>query len=110
MDGVGSALRWRTFDDDGELTMAVLSMDDLARICSQSPLLSPVGEDRGRGKRCDLCVFGGVLSLAHFSRGGEIRHGSWPPPSATTTNSAGSVHLVFIIMTAGLHTEMIMSR
>ena len=37
---MGSALRWVTFDDDGELTMAVLSVDGPTRISRQTSSLA----------------------------------------------------------------------
>jgi hypothetical protein len=50
LEGVGSALRWVGFDDDGELTMAVFSEDGPARTFDQASSTTLVGEDRGRGE------------------------------------------------------------
>lgn len=80
---MGSALRWITFDDDGELTMAVLSADGPARICSQSSSLTPVGEDRGRGKRRKFVVTRVCRGskLDSFPQTGRIRmHHRHQPP------------------------------
>jgi hypothetical protein len=73
---VGSALRWITFDDDGELTMTVLSVDGPTRICSQSSSLTPserivvvVGEEDVISR--DACLVG--FKLDSFPRGGRIQ-------------------------------------
>ena len=78
MDGAESALLRRTFGDDGELTMAVLPMDDPSRIYGQSSLLTLVGEDRGWGGSCDFGVarVWRGSKLESFPRGGgRIRCG-----------------------------------
>lgn len=73
-----SALRWVTFDDDGELTMTVLSVDGSTRGCSQSSsfaqserIVVVVEEEDVIFLAARACLV--VSNLDSFPRGGRIR-------------------------------------
>jgi len=96
---VASALRWVTFDDDGELTMTVLSVDGPTRIRSQSSSLTPPERSVVVVQREDVIAAwrvprGEYLSLARFPRGGRIRHPRAPANIDSARTATTPLHAV----------------